>query len=260
MRSVTGGNGKRAMSSVVPPRRRDDDDGSDERAHLTTVRRPAALLEAMTEPVEIAEGLEEVSPGLFHWRIQNSRIGGAISSSHAVEVDGRSVFVDPVPLSEASLASLPLPTAILVTARCHQRSAWRYRAELGATVWLPEDALPADEGPDERYADGDLLPGGLRAVRTPGPEWPHYCFLLEREPGVLFCSDLIANDGDDRLHFVPPEYHEDPAATRRSLERLLELPFATLCLAHGTPLLDDPKARVRELLEEAPDSTGGATG
>jgi hypothetical protein len=47
---------------------------------------------------------------------------------------------------------------------------------------------------------------------------------------------------------VPPEYHEDPAETRRSIERLLELPFSVLCLDHGVPLRDDPKAEFRRLL------------
>ena len=38
--------------------------------------------------------------------------------------------------------------------------------------------------------------------------------------------------GEAKLSFVPPEYHEDPAETRRSVRRLLELPFTILCLAH----------------------------
>ena len=203
---------------------------------------------SMSEPIEIAEQVEEVAEGVYHWRIRNSRIGGAISSSHAV-VDGSGcVFIDPVRLSESGLAALGTPTAVLLTARCHQRSAWRYRSELGAKVWLPADAAPADEMPDALYEDGELLPGGLRAFRTPGPEWPHYCFLLEREPGVLFCSDLVSDDGTGKLRFVPPEYHEDPFETRRSVERLLALPFEILCLSHGAPLRHDPKAAIRELL------------
>ena len=89
-----------------------------------------------------------------------------------------------------ALAGLPTPAAVALTARCHQRSAWRYRSEFGVEVWLPQDAEAADEEPDRRYAEGDLLPGGLLAVRTPGPEWPHYSFLLRaraRRP-VLFRS------------------------------------------------------------------------
>jgi glyoxylase-like metal-dependent hydrolase (beta-lactamase superfamily II) len=204
----------------------------------------------MTEPSEIAERAVEVVPGVWHWRIRNANIGGAISSSHAVATDGGCVLVDPVGLAADALAALPRPEAILLDARSHQRASWRYRSELGVPVWLPEDAPAAEEEPDRRYAEGDMLPGGLVALRTPGPERPHYSFLLEREPGVFFCSDLISNDGEDtELSFVPPEFHEDPAETRRSLEGLLDLPFTVLCLAHGAPVTDDPRAALRRLRE-----------
>jgi hypothetical protein len=203
----------------------------------------------MTEPREVADSIEEVTEGVWHWRIHNSNIGGAISSSHAVADDGGCVLIDPVRLAEEALATLPPPSTILLNATTHQRAAWHYRRELDIEVWLPEDARPGDEEADRRFAEGDLLPGGLRAIRTPGPEWPHYSFLLAREPGVLLCSDLISNNGGRELEFVPPEYHEDPAETRRSVERLLDLDFSILCLDHGVPLTDDPKAAIRKLLE-----------
>ncbi len=205
----------------------------------------------MSEPREIADRVEQVVAGVWHWRIHNSSIGGATSSSHAVETDTGCVLIDPVRLAAEAFASLPQPAAILLNAKTHQRSAWRYRTELGIEVWLPEDAPEADEEPDRRFREGDFLPGGLRAVRTPGPERPHYSFLLEREPGVLFCSDLISNEGARDLRFVPAEYHEDPDETRRSVERLLDLPFTVLCLDHGAPVTEDPKAALQELLGES---------
>ncbi len=205
----------------------------------------------MAEPREIAEQFEPVVEGVVHWRIHNSNIGGAISSSHAVFAEGGCILLDPVRLSDAALSQLPPPTAVVLTAKCHQRSAWRYRSQLGVEVWLPEDAPAADEEADRRYAEGDLLPGGLRAFRTPGPERPHYSLLLEREPAVAFVSDLISNDGGRALRFVPPEYHDDPAETRRSVEKLLLLDFAVLCLDHGAPVADDPKGALRDLLDGA---------
>ena len=185
----------------------------------------------MSEPIEIADQLGEVAAGLYHWRVSNRMIGGGISSSHALcGVDGRAFF-DPVRLADDSLRALSEPRAVLLTARCHQRSAWRYRAMFGAQVWLPQDATVADEEPDHRYSVGAALPGDLRALRTAGPEWPHYSFLHEGAPGVLFCSDLVMRaemscggreGGEGKLSFVPPEWHEDPAETRRSVRRLIE--------------------------------------
>ena len=203
----------------------------------------------MAEPREVAKEALEILPGLYHWRIHNSGIGGGISSSHAVSCEDDCVFIDPVRLAPEALAGLRPPSVILLTARCHQRAAWRYRDEFDADVWLPHDASAADEEPDCTYADGDELPCGLIAVRTPGPELPHYSFLWDRGPGVVFCSDLILRDDAGVLRFVPPQFHEDPEETRRSVEKLLDLPFGILCLDHGAPITDDPKAALRGLLE-----------
>jgi glyoxylase-like metal-dependent hydrolase (beta-lactamase superfamily II) len=202
----------------------------------------------MAEPDEVAETSELVIDGVWHWRIQNHRIGGAISSSQAVAGEGEMVLIDPVRLAPQALAALPIPTSICLTAKCHQRAAWRYRGDFAAAVWAPEGTVPMDGEPDHRYREGDMLPGGLRAVHTPGPEPVHYSFLREREPGVVFCSDLLGNDPAGGLGFVPPEFHDDPAETRRSVERLLDLPFTVLCLDHGPPVTVDAKGAIRALL------------
>jgi hypothetical protein len=201
----------------------------------------------MTEPREIAAVAEEVIPGLWTWSISNSNIGGHVSTSQALLTREGCLFIDPVRLDDAARGTLPHPMAILLTARCHQRAAWRYRRELGIEVWLPEDASAGDEEPDRTYADGQRLPGGLRAFRTPGPEWPHYSFLYEGDPGVVFCSDLLGSD-EAGLHFIDPAFHEDPETTRLSVEHLLGLPFGILCLAHGAPVANDPKAAIRTVL------------
>jgi len=203
----------------------------------------------MTEPVEIAQSCQEVAPNVWHWRIHNRAIGGSISSSQLVAANGEVVLVDPVRLAPGALAELPRPTATCLTAKCHQRAAWRYRDELGAAVWAPNGTAPLDEEPDRRYGAGDTLAAGLLAVHTPGPEDVHFCFLLERDEGVLLCSDLLRRSEDGELDFVPLQYHDDPDATRRSVERLLDLPFAVLCLDHGPPLAGDPKAAIRDLLD-----------
>ena len=202
----------------------------------------------MAEPNAVAADAEEVVPGVWRWGVANERIGGAESTGHAVGGGDDVVLVDPVRLSSDALAALGRVTAILLTAQCHQRSSWRYRRELGAPVWAPEGTRPMEEEPDERYRAGDLLPGGLRAVHTPGPEEVHFSFLLERDPGVFFCSDLVTNYGGRGLDFVPLQYHDDPPRTLRTVESLLDLDFEVLCVDHGSAIVDDPKAAIRSLL------------
>jgi hypothetical protein len=202
----------------------------------------------MAEPNAVAESAEEVVPGVWRWGVANERIGGAESTGHAVAGDDGVVLVDPVRLAPEALAALGPVRAILLTAQCHQRSAWRYRRESGAPVWAPEGTRPMEEEPDERYRAGDLLPSGLRAVHTPGPEEVHFSFLLEREPRALFCSDLLTNYDGRGLDFVPLQYHDDPPRTRRTVESLLDLDFEVLCLDHGSAITADPKAEIRALL------------
>ncbi len=202
----------------------------------------------MSEPGEIATRADPVVDGLWHWSIANSAIGGSTSSCQALAVDGGSVLIDPLRLEPDELAALPRPAAILLTAKCHQRSAWRYRREFGAEVWAPEGAAATDEEPDRRYAEGDILPGGLRAIRTPGPEPVHYCLLRDDAPRILFCSDLLMDGGAGGLAFVPAEFHDDAAETRRSVERLAGLPIDLLCLDHGRPVTEDPAGAIQALL------------
>ena len=47
-------------------------------------------------------------------------------------------------------------------------------------VYAPEGDRAMDEEPDVRYRAGDMLPGALKAVHTPGPEQAHYAFWREQ--------------------------------------------------------------------------------
>jgi hypothetical protein len=53
---------------------------------------------------------------------------------------------------------------------------------------------------------------------------------------------------DGGLELVPGRFHDDPDETRRSVERLLDVPFEVLCLDHGAPVIAEPKRAMREAL------------
>ena len=203
----------------------------------------------MAEPRAIAKVVDEVLPGVLRWWVSNERIGGAESTSHAVRADDGLVFIDPVRLADDVLGALGEVSAVCLTAQCHQRSAWRYRRTLGAPVWAPEGTRPMEEEPDERYREGDELPGGLQALRTPGPEEVHFSFLRAGEPRILFCSDIFTHYEGRDLEFVPFEYHDDAEETKRTARGLLDVDFDVLCLDHGSPVADDPKTAIRGLLD-----------
>src|SRR5262249_20719436 len=115
---------------------------------------------AMSEPPESAARAEQVAPGVWHWSVNNSNIGGNLSASHAVATAAGSVWIDPVRLDDHD--SLPAPEAIVLTSRGHQRSAWHYREQLGVQVWAPQGGEGYEQEPDVLYGEHDELPGDLR--------------------------------------------------------------------------------------------------
>jgi hypothetical protein len=61
--------------------------------------------------------------------------------------------------------------------------------------------------------------------------------------------DLFAHVPERGLEIVGEEEMPDPDEARRSIRKLLDLPFDILCLDHGAPLTEEPKAAIRALLD-----------
>jgi glyoxylase-like metal-dependent hydrolase (beta-lactamase superfamily II) len=201
----------------------------------------------MSEPKNHAKKITRIAPGVHHWSIHDDRID-AQSDAYSVEQKGKTILIDPLPLEEAALKDLGSVEAICLTGSCHQRSAWRYRKELGVKVYAPEGAQGLEEEPDVWYKAGDALPGGLKAIHAPGPTEVHYAFLSDRGTGALFCADVLMRDGDD-VRFVTDEYQDDPKRTRETAKRFLELKIGALCFAHGDPITREPHSAIREALK-----------
>jgi len=196
----------------------------------------------------------EVAPGVYRFTMHDDRIDFE-SDGYVVVQKGRAVLIDPLPMKERDLKKLGRVEAICLTASCHERAARRYQRALGVPVLAPRRAVDfVETTPDRRYGSGARLPGGLRAVHSPGPTDAHYSFYLSRGGGVLFCADLLTNVGRRGLAFVASEYQDEPERTRVSVKRLLKLPFKVLCSNHGTPIKAGAKQAIRRAL--AKDAAG----
>lgn len=191
----------------------------------------------------------EILPGVYRFTIHDDRIDFE-SDSYVVSHQGKAVLIDPLPMAEKDLAKLGPVEAVCLTASCHERSAWRYRRELNVLVYAPQGGVDFEETPDRWYKAGDRLPGNLLAVHAPGPTDAHYAFYLEREGGVVFCADLLTNVGASGPAFVPDEYQDEPARTRATVRRLLDLGFKTLCPNHGDPLAVGVKEALTKALAQ----------
>jgi glyoxylase-like metal-dependent hydrolase (beta-lactamase superfamily II) len=103
------------------------------------------------------------------------------------------------------------------------------------------------------YADGEVLdvPGGLRAVHTPGHTRGH-CSLLAESSGLLFAGDALATvsffTGETGPQLVP--FHEDAEQARDSLSKLAGLPATTVAVGHGAPFEGTPAQAVERALAD----------
>lgn len=201
----------------------------------------------MPEPGGVATFAGEILPRVYRFTMHDDRIDYQ-SDSYAVMEKGRTILIDPLPMGDQDLKQLGPVEAICLSASCHERSAWRYRRSLKVPIYAPQGGVDFEEPPDHRYRAGDRLPGGLLAVHAPGPTEAHYAFYLERDGGVLFCADLLTNAEAEGLAFVPGEYQDEPARTRESVRRLLDLRFETLCSNHGHPVTSGAKEAMAQAL------------
>ncbi|GAB4368826.1 MAG: hypothetical protein Kow0062_02310 [Acidobacteriota bacterium] len=205
----------------------------------------------MSEPKARARAIMPVLDDVLHWTVRDDRIGFRSDAWALVTPDGH-VLIDPLPLDDSLLGRLSPVMAICLTGGFHQRAAWRLREHFRAPVWAPEAASGLDGEPDERYEADDILPGGLRALHTPGPAHLHFSFLHERDDNraALFLGDLLIRpDEDAPLAFVPDRLQENPRRTRETVRMLAEeIRPDILFPAHGPAILERGTAALLDAL------------
>jgi glyoxylase-like metal-dependent hydrolase (beta-lactamase superfamily II) len=95
------------------------------------------------------------------------------------------------------------------------------------------------------FQHDSLLPGGLRAVHTPGHS-PGHTALLHEDSGVLITGDAVMNLRGVR--YAPAFLCTDPDRNRSSADSLADLDFEVAAFAHGPELRRGARQAVRALL------------
>jgi hypothetical protein len=197
--------------------------------------------------------------------------------SYALRATDGWIFIDPTKPKADSVERLgrlirERPVATVLTSDGHERFCYGLRQQWGTPVWGPtpgEGQRPVEyKGkPDRLYVEGDVLPGGLRAIKLAGM-WRGDHALLWQAPGgerILFSGDVLngqiepdpANEGHFRrepgLYFGARaryvERHAHRAALKASLERLSGEKFDMICGSHGRPFREDAKEALARLIE-----------
>jgi glyoxylase-like metal-dependent hydrolase (beta-lactamase superfamily II) len=103
----------------------------------------------------------------------------------------------------------------------------------------------------ETFTDGDQLdvPGGLRAIHTPGHS-PGHCVLHAAGEGAVFTGDALCGwntvTGEQGPILPPPEFSNSMSQARASLDRIAEIDAQTLYFGHGDPWSGGGLAAVAE--------------
>jgi hypothetical protein len=198
--------------------------------------------------------MEELVPGLWHWRAYRERIRHDVSSYY---LERERVVLDPMLPREGLdwLDEHGPPEHVLLTNRHHDRDAWQLRDAFGCTVHCIRNGVHEIEGrgPVAPFDFGDELPGGIVAHEV-GAICPDETALYIPAHRALAVADGIVRwPGVDGLTFVPDFLMDDPEQTKAGLRdaysRLLELDFDLLLLAHGDPVVSGGKAELRAFVE-----------
>jgi len=202
--------------------------------------------------------MKEILPGVFHWLALYPKIGFDVSSYFVAE---SGTVLDPMVPPDAGLdwfdGEHP-PQAIALTNRHHDREAGAYCARFEiAPVLVPESGLDEFDGKGlevRGYAPGEEIIPGILAHEV-GAICPDDMALEIRSAGALAMADGLVHV-ENGIRFVPDNYMDDPAETKRalagSLEQLLDIDFDALLFAHGEPIVGGGKQALREFLASNP--------
>src|SRR5436309_2495428 len=146
----------------------------------------------MPPPKETAKLAGEIVQGVYRFTMHDDRIDFQ-SDCYVLVTNNRATLIDPLPMAEQDLASFGEVEAICLTASCHERAAAQYQRLFNVPIYAPKLAVDFEGAPDCWYGPGTRLPGGLKAVHSPGPTDAHYSLYLKRDGGVVFCADLLTN-------------------------------------------------------------------
>ena len=200
--------------------------------------------------------MNEIAPGLWHWTAQHRHISWEVSSYYLLS---ERVLIDPMLPAEGIewFEQNGAPEHVLLTNRHHDRDSWRLREAFGCSVHCVRNGLYELEGrgPVEPFDFGDELPGGV-VVHEVDAICPDETALHVTGHGALACADgVIRSSVGGELEFVPDSLMDEPEDTKRGLrqayERLLELDFDVLLLAHGRPVVTGGKAALRKFAADA---------
>lgn len=199
--------------------------------------------------------IAEVTPGLHHWTARHERIGIEVSSYYLAE---ERVLIDPMMPAEGLdwFGSAGAPTDIVLSNRHHLRHSEEFVEAFGCVVHCQRLGLHEfeEDEPVEPFDFGDKLPGGIVAHKVGAITPEETALHLPAHRALAFADGLVRFGDEAPLGFVPDFLMDDARAVKEGLvvafERLLQLDFDALLLAHGGPTAPKGKDALRAFVEK----------
>ncbi|HEX6793869.1 MAG TPA: MBL fold metallo-hydrolase [Casimicrobiaceae bacterium] len=196
--------------------------------------------------------MREILPGIFTWS-RFSEPHGYDFNGYFIRDTSGNLCIDPVLPGDADLDEIVrLGVAkILLTNRNHSRASNTVRERTHAPIFIhPDDAKHAREqgttiGGDLRI--GDEI-GPLVVVAAPGKS-PGEVVLHWPERRLLFVGDAVIGNPPGQCSLLREKVMDDPPRLRRSVVDLTRLDFDALLFGDGTPILQQAKPRLLELVQ-----------
>jgi glyoxylase-like metal-dependent hydrolase (beta-lactamase superfamily II) len=193
--------------------------------------------------------VEEIAPGIWHWKAKHPKIGIEVSSYFLPEPK---VLLDPLlPPEDDRLEELGPPALVLLTNRHHLRHSLELRERFGCRIRAPEQGMHefAEGEPVEPYLWGEEMAGGAVIAHEVGSLCPDEGALHIPEARALACADGVIRYGGD-CQFVPDYLMDEPEQTKQGLKNAYrrladELEFDHLLLGHGDPVVGDGREALR---------------
>ncbi len=177
-------------------------------------------------------------------------------NGHLIRDPGGNICVDPVEPTGDDLDAIALEgvARIIVTNRNHSRASNRVRARTGARTLIHADDADHAAGQDTEL-DGELTVGGrigpLEVVGAAGKS-PGEVALFWRDRKILIVGDAVIGNPAGRCGLLPERVMDDLPRLRANVRKLLDLDFDILLFGDGESILQNARARLKELVETFP--------
>ena len=196
--------------------------------------------------------MKEIIPGIYTWSWLSPRHGYNFNGYAFMSGDGL-IVIDPAVMEDADvngLLKLGTPAHILLTNKDHERLAYELRDRFGAPIYINEkDSTFLKYSPNHTFSDGEVLPGGLRAINVPDNKSPgETALLLSEGEGILFIGDAIIGWPNGEFSLLPADKYKDPNKTKESISVLLDYDYDIVLVGDGESILEGGKEAVSRFL------------